>query len=362
MWRFFLALTPMLVVLIGIIHFKKSGAYMAIVGWLVTMALAIVFFNTSFGIAMGATVYGLLKSFGITIAVVATMFMIFLMKEVGALDKISEAIKRVASTKEQQAIFIGIGFGSFVTSLGIVTPSLFPPLLIAMGFTPFAALSVSVLGYNATTSFALLAIPITLPADIFNLDAAAFTYKICLFLPVVSVLISFAMLWVMGGKASMKKGFMDAMIAGLVIGITCLLFSIIGVPIMIIGVLAGLVTMLVLYGYAKGTGKLPKFEKKLDMKPLIIAMSPWLILITLALIVSIPALTSSLKGIDGPLVTIYGNGIDFDIFAQTYTLIFISLFASLVFLKPTKEQLAKVSNFWIRRIFLFEQHMFWADT
>ncbi len=345
-----LAILPMIVVLIGILYFKKSGSTMAIVGWLVTLALAVSVFKTDIGVALGATAYGLLKSFGITIAVVATMLMVFLMKEIGALDTISEAIKRVASTIEQQAIFIGIGFGSFVTSLGIVTPSLFPPLLMAMGFSPFAAVSVSVLGYNATTSFALLAIPITLPADIFGFDATILTYKISLFLPVVSVLISFAMLWVIGGKESIKKGFMDALVAGLVIGVSCLVFSIIGVPVMIIGVLAGMMTMIVLYAYSKMTGKLPTFEEKLDMKKLFTAMSPWIILIVLALVVSIPALTTALKDIDGSLFSIYGKGLDFDVLAQTYTLIFISLAASIYFLKPTKEQFTSVYNVWIKRI------------
>ncbi len=345
-----LAILPMIVVLIGILYFKQSGSTMAIVGWLVTVGLAVSIFKTDIGIALGATAYGLLKSFGITIAVVATMLMIFLMKEIGALDTISEAIKRVASTPEQQAIFIGIGFGSFVTSLGIVTPSLFPPLLVAMGFTPFAAVSVSVLGYNATTSFALLAIPITLPADIFGFDASEFTYKISIFLPIVSVLISFAMLWVMGGKESIKKGYMDALIAGIVIGVSCLAFSIIGVPVMIIGVLAGLLTMIILFAYGKMTGKLPTFEDKLDMKKLFTAMSPWVILIALALIVSIPAITSALKGVDGTALSIYGRGVDFDVLAQTYTLIFISLGASIFLLKPTKEQFTNVFNGWIRRI------------
>ena len=345
-----LAILPMIVVLIGILYFKQSGATMAIVGWLVTMALAVTVFKTELIVASAATIYGLLKSFGITIAVIATMLMIFLMKEIGALEIISEAIKRVAATPEQQAIFIGIGFGSFVTSLGVVTPSLFPPLLVALGFSPFAAVSISVLGYNATTSFALLAIPLTLPADIFNLDLELFTQKVCIYLPVVAVLISFAMLWVIGGKDSIKKGWIDALVAGLVIGISCLIFSFIGVPVMIIGVLAGLLTMGILYGYSKYTGKLPEFDEPLDRKKLMKAMSPWLILITLALLISIPVVTTALKGVDGNAITILGKGVDFDILAQTYTWIFVALFASLFILKPTKEQLTNVFDVWKKRI------------
>ena len=345
-----LALAPMLVVLVGILYFKKSGSTMAIIGWLVTMILAVIVFKTDIGVAFAATIYGLLKSFGITIAVVGTMLMIFLMKEIGALDIISEGIKRVAATQEQQAIFIGIGFGSFVTSLGVVTPSLFPPLLVAMGFAPFAAVSVSVLGYNATTSFALLAIPLTLPADIFGMDIQVLTYKVCIYLPVISVLISFAMLWVIGGKDSIKKGWISALLAGLTIGVSCLLFSIIGVPVMIIGVLAGLLTMGFLYGYGKLSGNIPEFDEPLDMKALFTAMSPWLILIILALVVSIPPVTAALKAMDGDVITIMGRGVDFDILAQTYTWIFVSLAASLYFLKPTKTQLTNAFNVWKVRL------------
>ena len=162
---FILALLPLLIVLAGIVYLKQSGARMALVGWLSAILLACTVFRTPLEVAMGATLFGIIKAFGISIAVVVTMLMIFLMKEAGALATIADAIKRVAHTREEQALFIGMGFGSFVTSLGAVTPALFPPLLMAIGFTPFAAVSVAVLGYDPLTSFALLSIPITIPAN-----------------------------------------------------------------------------------------------------------------------------------------------------------------------------------------------------
>ena len=186
---FFLALTPLLVIFVGIIKFKQPGMRMAIIGWLVALLIAVLVFRTSTEAALWATVVGLIKSMGITVAVMFTMFMIFLMKETGALKTVADAAKNVVKTKEEQAIFLGIGFGSFLTCLGVVTPALFPPLLMAMGFTPFASVAIAVLGYNATTSFALLSIPITLPSEIFGLDPYAlcpclqdshlFAYRLC---------------------------------------------------------------------------------------------------------------------------------------------------------------------------------------
>ncbi|MGA2239990.1 MAG: L-lactate permease, partial [Candidatus Bathyarchaeia archaeon] len=144
--RFVLAILALIVVFVGIVEFRQSGATMAIVGLGVAFVLAVAYFNTNPMVALGAAIYGIFKSFGITISVLATMLMIFLMREVGALEKISAAVKAAATTKEQQALFLGVGFGSFATSLGVVTPSLFPPLLVAMGFSPFAAIAIAVLG------------------------------------------------------------------------------------------------------------------------------------------------------------------------------------------------------------------------
>jgi len=348
--KFVLAVLALIVVFVGIVQFRQSGATMAVVGLAVSLILAVGYFNTSPEVALGAAVYGILKSFGITISVLATMLMIFLMKEVGALQRISSAIKRAAPNREHQALFLGVGFGSFATSLGVVTPSLFPPLLLAMGFSPFAAIAISVLGYNATTSYALLSIPISLPADIFKLDVFLLAYKVNLFLPVVAVLVSIAMLWVVGGKSSVGRGLAPAVVVGLSIGFSCLVLGLLRSPVMLIGVLAGLVSMGVLYLYQRLTEKTNAVSEAVEWRRAIAALSPWLILIVLALAVSVPQVTDWLRRLDGPAIWIFGNPLDFDAFAQVYTWIFAATILSLPILKPTREQLMKTLGLWMRRI------------
>lgn len=348
--RFVLAIFALIVVFVGIVQFRQSGATMAVVGLIVSLMLAIGFFNTDPLVALGAAIYGIFKSFGITISVLATMLMIFLMREVGALQIISTAIKRAATTKEQQALFLGVGFGSFATSLGVVTPSLFPPLLVAMGFSPFAAIAISVLGYNATTSYALLSVPISLPADVFRLDVFLFAYKVNIFLPVVAVLVSIAMLWIIGGKSSVKKGIVPAILTGLTIAFSCLIFGLLHVPIMLIGVLAGLVSMAVLYLHQRLVTRPTKAIGSIDRGKTIRALSPWLILIALALVVSMPQVTDWMRHLDGPAFWIFDKPLDLDAFAQVYTWIFAATILSLPFLKPTRQQLRRTLNLWIRRI------------
>src|SRR4030043_1200518 len=215
-YRFLLALYPLLVVLFGVALLRQSGLTMAFAGLVLTVVFAFFPFETPTDVVFGASVVGFLKSFGISISVAATMLMIFIMKEVGALDTVSKVIKQQVVGAEVRALYVGIGFGSFLTSLGVVTPALFPPLLITMGFSPSAAVAISVLGYDPTTSFSLLSIPITLPAAIGGLNAVEFAFKIALFLPLVSTGFAFAVLWLVGGKESMRKGAVPALICGLV--------------------------------------------------------------------------------------------------------------------------------------------------
>lgn len=342
-----LALFPLILVFLGIIMFRQSGATMAVIGWIVALVLAVTYFHTGIDVALAASLYGIIKSFGITIAVLFTMYLIFLMKEANALDVISAAIKRVATTKEEQAIFIGVGFGSFVTSLGVVTPSLFPPLLVAMGFDPFSAVSIAVLGYNATTSFALLSIPVTLPASLFGIDPVLLSYKICLYLPVLSTLISFAMLYMIGGFESVRKGWFSAIVSGISIGISALVFVLAGAPVLLIGVLAGAFTMFVLYilSASKHTS-----SEKFDTRKFLWAISPWLVLIAFALVISVPQVTQILKAVDGPAFYIYDKPVDFDVLIQIYTWIFLACLIAIPLLKLKSGQVKKVTKLWAGRI------------
>lgn len=368
--HFLLALLPLIAVLVGIIYLKQSGAKMAVVGLALVIAISMAFFDTPLAVALGSSAYGLIKSFGITIAVLCTMLMVLIMKEAGALTTISSAINRISATPEEQSLFIGVGLGSFLTSLGVVTPALFPPLLVAMGFSAVSAVVISVLGYNATTSYALLAIPITLPAEIGKIDPFAFSYKISLFLPVVSVGLALAILWVVGGKRSVRKGWVPAVLCGLSIAVPCILFSKYRlIPVRIIGIVAGLICMLVLYGYQRfvsgGTddeeeedGETEDEDAKevpgpLDMSELSRALSPWIILVVLAMVISHPSVDGWLTDLPGEAerFTVFADQrVDLNALREIYTWIFVATLLSLPFLRPTREQLSTAVTNWRNRV------------
>jgi lactate permease len=384
-WKFALAIFPLIVVLVGMVVFRLGGATMAVIGWLVAMFLAILAFKTDWRVALLGSAEGFLKSLGIGIAVIFTMYLIFLMKDMGLLATVSSSLKRVAKSREDQALFIGIGFGTFATSLGIVTPALFPPLLLAMGFTPMAAVCIAVLGYNASTSFALLSLPVTLPADVSpgltdgtGFAGIEFAYFICLFLPVISIGISFAMLFIIGGMKSVKKGGVQAFIVGAAVAFSCLGFvsyeyftGNTAVPLRVVGVAAGLLSMGALYGYQVGIERWRKKrvskvtagsvtpeeetkKKKVDWPKVLRAYSPLIILTALAAFVGIQAVSDFLADLPGEWeqIQIWDNRppVDLDILAQVYTWILVAIIISILYLRPKREVLRRTNGMWIRRI------------
>ncbi|WP_424359047.1 L-lactate permease [Methanocella sp. MCL-LM] len=371
-----ISLLPLIVVFLGIVLFKKSGSVMVIVALALTAFLAWWYFHTGLDIIYGGILMGILKSLGIGITVVFAMFMVFLMQVTGALNRISDAIHNVAGNKEEKALFVGMGFGSFVTALGLVTPALFPPLLVAMGFTPLAAIAIACLGYDPLCSFALLSLPITLPASAaagmgIPITEHSFAMNISIYLPVISVLFAFAILWVVGGMGAIKRSWLPALLSGLVISLTALILVYTQiVPLSIVGVIAGTASMVSLYIYHKACQYLRKAEAvqleapqqpaladggvKASGISLARALSPWVILILLVGIVSVPQIAGILKGVPGNLevITAFANQkVDLDFLSQAYTWILVASIIGIFTMGASKVQVSQALDLTVKRFF-----------
>jgi lactate permease len=360
-WKFLLAFFPLFVILFGVAALRQSALRMSIIGLVIVIILAVFQFGTPIDVALGASAYGFVNSFGISVSVAMTMLMIFVMKEAGALKTVSQVIKQQVEGDEMRALYIGIGFGSFLSSLGVVTPALFPPLLIAMGFSPVASIAIAVLGYNATTSFSLLSIPITLPATIGQFNPIELAFKVSLFLPLVSVGFAFALLWIIGGRQSVRKGAVPALICGLTLAFACLgalsldYFSGVQyIPLEIVGVVAGLCAIMSLLVYQRVRSPTREKIKSTDypsISQVFRAFSPWIILAVLATVVNVPQIKNWLGGIFGtqPVPIFANKSVELKIETQIYTWIFVAIIASLATLRPTVKQLKNATGTWLKR-------------
>ncbi len=364
---FFFSIFPILVVLIGMLAFHRSGTFVSIVGWILSVLFAIYYFKTPWNVVWGATLMGFVKALGITLAVVFTMFLIFLMRETGALKRIIEYVKGIAKNKEEQTLFIGMGFGSLSTALGMVTPAMFPPIFLLLGFSPIAAIGISILCYDPLTSFALFTIPLTLPSKVamaFGIKPPGietlndfiwdYTFKVTVLLPLISVIFAFLMLKVVGGKEAIKKHWREAIVAGFVLSGSALLIAGFRIlPVEIIGIIAGLATMTTVYFlYRRKNGVSPIQKPSFD-KSVFKACLPFLLLITISLIVNIPAVKMKLENFLGKaevITVIADKKEDLNIFGNVWFWIMVVSFISIFILKPTGSQLNNVFKIWFKRI------------
>lgn len=369
-WSLLLTLLPIAVILCMLIVWKKPADISGIAGWLVISVVAVLFFKTSIEVVLRSTIAGFVKSFAVSLIVATSLLQMAYMEKTGALKRIIIFIKTIAcENRAVQIMMINIGFGTLMVAVGATPVSLLPPILIAMGYSTYVAIALPAIGYDSLCTYALLGAPIVVFVDIANqflgegnkITLAQAGSIFFMFLPVVSTLIGFSMLWIVGKWKGIKEGWLPCLITGLVIGIVSYFTNKVENLVVLTGILCGLAVILTMAIYLRVTGKkiidksrLTAEELEYEKKyPLFKALSPWLILILLILALNIP------KDVFNYLyrtLTLPINGLSADMKAlptralwNAYTWIFVSIIISMAIIRPKAAQLKDTLKVWWKR-------------
>ena len=153
--NFIVALSPIIVVLVGIMAFKKSAMKVAPIALLWTIVLAFTYFNVG-GAAFSenvSTVDALLwKGVKEGLKIVAMVFAAFVIlntvKTTGAMEDIKNTVAKISRDRRVQAITIGMMVPIFLEgAAGAGAPAaIAAPFLVALGFDPIVAIAVALLG------------------------------------------------------------------------------------------------------------------------------------------------------------------------------------------------------------------------
>jgi lactate permease len=371
----FLSLLPIIVILIMLIALKKSADISGIVGLIVVSGLAYFFFDTSFGVLGRSIISGLIKSFPVSLIVAMSLLQMAYMEKTGALKRIIIFMKTISSeNKAAQIMMINIGFGTLMVAVGATPVSLLPPILIAMGYSTYVAIALPSIGYDSLCTYALLGAPIVVFVDITNgfllqnpignihqisLHQAGSVFA--MFLPLVSTMIGFSMLWIVGKWKAIKTGWIPCLITGAVIGIVSFFTNKIDNLVALTGVMCGIAVIIVMAIYLKATGKkvidrslLTKEELEYEKKyPLWKAISPWVLLIVIILALNIPKsifdelYRNRLFAITG--LSADGKSIPTRLLWNAYTWILASTILSMIILRPSAKNIKETLNVWLKR-------------
>ena len=394
---FILSILPILVIFAGLVFFKKSGTFMGVVGWIVCIVIALLFFwgtprLESVDVALHASLYGIISSFSISLMVLFTILQVTMMDKTGAIKSITEFIKTIAAEKYEQIMILNVGLGSFLVSIGATPVTMLPPIMMALGFSPLASIALPCLGYDPLTSFSLLAVPITAPVQAF-VPAADYNHyvnllanNVALFLPIISTGLAIGMLWIADGMNGIKKGIVPAIVAGLTLGLSAIVFvKLFPDFVVITGVVAGLMSILSLVALRLIQGKPLRIKKEArkpsvatdggePVMPLWKAVFPWALLVIFCVVISWPSISTWLLNFMGTSNKIYimaDQSVNLKLLNQAYVWVLVSTIISAPLLISSRRQLVDILKLWAKRawsptlaaavFFAIAYIMFWSS-
>lgn len=365
-----LTLLPIAVLLVLLLLFRKPADISGLIGWLVISLVAWVGFHTSIEVILRSTGAGLIRSFSVSLIVAASLLQMAVMEKTGALERITLFIKTIASeNRAVQIMMINIGFGTLMVAVGATPVSILPPILLAMGYSAPVAIALPAIGYDSLCTYALLGAPIVVFVDIANnylgkgneiaLHQAGMVFF--QFLPVVSTLIGFCMLWIVGRWQAIREGWLPCLITGGVIGVVASLTNRFDNLVVLTGVLCGISVILAMVVYLKATGRAVIDRRQLTATeltraggyPLWRAVMPWALLVVLILLLNIPRdlFDWLYRTMRMPILGLTADGkpLDTRVLWQAYTWILVSTLLALPFLRPSRTQLREALITWCKR-------------
>ncbi|MBQ9330156.1 MAG: L-lactate permease [Oscillibacter sp.] len=154
--NFLIALSPIIVVLVGILAFKQSAKRVAPIALVWTVLLALTYFNVQ-GLtfqenvaAMDAQLWkGIKEGFKIVVMVFGAFVILNTLKKTGAIEDVKNTIARLSGEDRRvQLIIIGFMVPIFLEgAAGAGAPAaIAAPFLVALGFEPITAIAVALMG------------------------------------------------------------------------------------------------------------------------------------------------------------------------------------------------------------------------
>ena len=355
-----LALSPVIVILLLLTLRRTAADVAGLIGWAFTLSVACLYFHTPLAIALKASLAGIVASLPIALVVATSILQVTILIETGALARIVALIKTVAPGNQVvQIMLINVGFGTMLTALGAVPVSILPPIMIALGYSSFAAIALPAIGYDALCTYSLLGVPVVVFAGFVGKPVGEVGGLFARFMPVISTCIALGMLWIAGRWRLLWRGLIPALLAGLTAGGIAIGMNALGLT-TTTGIVAGLGVALVMLLFLKVTGQplhdrsaLTEGDRAAEQRiSLGASLSPWILLTLFALLVNAPFLPFfdlTFSKLAMPVDIIPGAPEKVRLFWQAYFWILVSTLLALPFLKPTRAQLQASGRKWLKR-------------
>ena len=129
----------------------------------VVLVTAAVFWKMSGLVLLASMLQGLHKTLPILWILFGALLMLEVLKKTGAIQRINQGFMQVTTDRRVLTILIVYLFGGLIEGVsGFGTPAMVTaPLMLALGFNPLAAVTLSLVGDSTSASFGAVGTPLT---------------------------------------------------------------------------------------------------------------------------------------------------------------------------------------------------------
>lgn len=281
---FFLALIPIILILILMVGLQWSAARAGGAGYLAALFIAVLFFGARTELLAYAHTKALILSLDVLLIIWSAFLLYRVSDEAGAIQSIGKALPHLTPDRGLQGLIIGWVFATFLQGVGGfgVPVAVIAPLLVALGFSPLAAVVIPSVGHGWAVTFGSMGSSFQALVAASGLPEKLLAPPAALFLGAAGLVSGLMIAQASGGWQNIRRLLLPVWVLSLVMGLvhylvaTTQLWNIASFA----GGLAGLATA---YPLARCLQGKPVNEDRLDLRRLAVALSSYGILIVITL-------------------------------------------------------------------------------
>lgn len=161
---FLLCWTPVLLLAVLAVGFKRPALDLSIVGNVFTLLLVVFYFDTPLSVVLWAALDGVLTTLPLLLVVFAGILLSNLLMTTGSLTRIVTWLADSVRNRLHRELLIVLGVGNFMEGAGVIAEPVVAPMLRAAGVGPMGAAALSVIGYAGLMTLELAGIIVTVLA------------------------------------------------------------------------------------------------------------------------------------------------------------------------------------------------------
>ncbi len=288
--NFWLALTPIALILFLMVGLRWGAARAGGAGYLASFLIAALSFGAGTQLISLAHVKALLLSLDVLLIIWAAFLLYRVADEAGAIQTIGSALPHLTADRGMQALTIGWVFASFLQGVGGfgVPVAVIAPLLVGLGFSPLAAVVVPSIGHGWAVTFGSLGSSFNALMASTNLPGEALAPAAAFFLGASSLLVGWQVLHAAEGWRAVWRLSPAVLVLGVVMGAVQYGAAVSGLW-NIAAFLGGMAGLAAAYPLARRyNGRIDQTgNDRLDLKKLMVAVSGYFLLVVIILAVQL---------------------------------------------------------------------------